>query len=249
MVKDFITNKHASNAVSDDELHRIHQRLIYRHLAWLTALRFQLRQPRKWENMLKKSNREYREIYTIPEQETNLEDELEGFLSREEKEYILKKSNRATQIISQQSKDLRELLDKGLIEDFRHMEMENLLASFYDYQGKSERIKNFPYPRQFATINLHFVWLFIILVPFGMLPQFELLGKGFAWLTIPFSALVSWVFHTMEKIGEATENPFEGGANDVPITSLSRTIEIDLREMIDETDIPDPLLPVNNILM
>lgn len=249
MVKDFITNKHASNAVSDDELNRIHQRLIYRHLAWLTALRFQLRQPKKWENMHKKSNREYREIYTIPEQETNLEDELEGFLSHGEKEYILKKSNRATQIISQQSKDLRELLDKGLIEDFRHMEMENLLAAFYDYQGKSERIKNFPYPRQFATINLHFVWLFIILVPFGMLPQFEQFGKGFAWLTIPFSALVSWVFHTMDKIGEATENPFEGGANDVPITSLSRTIEIDLREMIDETDIPDPLLPVNNILM
>lgn len=53
----------------------------------------------------------------------------------------------------------------------------------------------------------------------------------------------------MEKVGEATENPFEGGANDVPISSLSRTIEIDLREMLDETDIPAPLQAINSIQM
>ena len=45
------------------------------------------------------------------------------------------------------------------------------------------------------------------------------------------SVIISWVFHTMEKIGESPENPFECSANDVPITALSRTIEIDLREM------------------
>ncbi|WP_208861209.1 hypothetical protein [Leptospira neocaledonica] len=49
--------------------------------------------------------------------------------------------------------------------------------------------------------------------------------------------------------GEATENPFEGGANDIPITSMSRIIEIDLRELLNEKDIPPPISPVNNILM
>jgi putative membrane protein len=53
----------------------------------------------------------------------------------------------------------------------------------------------------------------------------------------------------MERIGEATENPFEGSANDVPISNISRTIEIDLREMLDETDIPAAITPINNILM
>ena len=51
------------------------------------------------------------------------------------------------------------------------------------------------------------------------------------------------------KIGESTENPFEGGANDVPITAITRTIEIDLREMLDEANIPEPLKPQNKILM
>jgi len=36
----------------------------------------------------------------------------------------------------------------------------------------------------------------------------------------------------MEKIGENTENPFEGNVNDVPITTMSRGIEIDIRQMI-----------------
>ena len=52
----------------------------------------------------------------------------------------------------------------------------------------------------------------------------------------------------MDKIGEGTENPFEGGPNDVPITALSRTIEIDLREMLGETTLPPAIQPRNNIL-
>ena len=52
----------------------------------------------------------------------------------------------------------------------------------------------------------------------------------------------------MAKIGESTENPFEGSANDVPITAMSRSIEIDLREMYNETEIPALIKPNNNIL-
>jgi putative membrane protein len=82
-----------------------------------------------------------------------------------------------------------------------------------------------------------------------MIQEFEKLGHNFVWATIPFTVLVSWVFHTMERIGEASENPFEGGPNDVPITSLARTIEIDLREMLDETEIPPKIESKNNILL
>ena len=137
----------------------------------------------------------------------------------------------------------------GYIDPLNYVELENLLVNFYEQQGKCERIKNFPYPRQFASINLFFVRLFVFMVPFGMLKEFEKLGDHMVWLTIPFSVLVSWVFSSMEKVGESTENPFEGGSNDVPITSMSRTIEIDLREMLDETDLPPAIQAVNNILM
>ncbi len=49
----------------------------------------------------------------------------------------------------------------------------------------------------------------------------------------------------VDRIGDYSENPFEAAYNDVPISSIARTIEIDLREMLDEENIPAPY-PVEN---
>ncbi len=249
MVVDFVTPKHAHGSMTPQELKSIHARLIHRHIAWMHALRFQLRQPKAWEHMIKVYNREYRQWYTVDEIENKLDDAMSGLLSADESSSLKGKSNLATQIIALQSKDLRGLLDQGLIEDFRHMELEKLLVDLYAQQGKCERIKNFPYPRQFATLNLIFVWLFIVLLPFGLVTEFKRLGAFGVWLAVPLTVIIAWVFHTMDKIGEASENPFEGSANDVPISAMSRGIEIDLRDMLGETDLPPPLTPTNNILM
>jgi len=136
------------------------------------------------------------------------------------------------------------------------MEMQNVLIELYALQGKSERIKNFPYPRQYASLNSYFMWIFVLLLPVGVMVEFDkigtqmmeeypIVGDHFIWLSIPFSVLVMWVFHTMERIGRVSENPFEGTPNDVPITTIARGIEIDLREMIDQdpSNIPAPIEP------
>ncbi|TGL57695.1 bestrophin family protein [Leptospira sarikeiensis] len=239
MVRDFIK--------ADKE---VHKELIYRHLAWLTCLRFQLRESKIWETANSKShNKEYRLHYNVLEWETKLDDELLKFISAKELGLIQTRKNKASQLLYIQSQRIKELKDKKKIDPLEFLELNKKITDLFEQQGKSERIKNFPYPRQFASINQFFIWLFVFLLPFGMLNEFQKLGENFVWLTIPFSILVSWVFTSMEKVGEATENPFEGGANDVPITSLSRVIEIDLRELLNEKDIPAPLAPVNNILM
>jgi putative membrane protein len=249
-VKGLIANGNVNTNISQEELAAIQQRLIYRHLAWLAALRFQLREPRVWENMSKPYNAEYRrKSFSVAEQESTMDKELAKYLSPEELANILERKNKATQILHLQSNDLKTLHAQGLLTDYSHVELNRTLAEFYNQQGVCERIKNFPYPRQFATANLYFVRLFEVMVPFGMLQEFSKLGDNFVWLTIPFSALVCWVFNTMEKIGESTENPFEGSANDIPMTALSRTIEIDLREMLEEKELPQPLQPVHNILL
>lgn len=250
MVKDYISNKHVTQSVSDQEIKALQLELIHTHIAWLTALRFQLREARVWEAIYKKHNAEYKERwFSVEEHNKKLEHELIHHLSESEFKMIMSKSNKAAQIIALQSAKLKQLLDRGLIEDFRHMELEKMLVEFYNQQGVSERIKNFPYPRQFATLNLYFIKIFVLLVPLGMLQEFDKLGGHMIWLSIPFSALSTWIFTTLEKIGESTESPFEGSANDVPITSISRSIEIDLKEMFDQENIPHPTKPENNILV
>ena len=91
------------------------------------------------------------------------------------------------------------------------------------------------------------MWAFILLLPLALVPQFADIGKEisnynpfigeyFVWLTIPFYVIVAWIFHTMERIGRTGENPFEGTANDVPISTIARGIEIDLRQNLGESD-------------
>ena len=277
MVKDFIDNTHTKNPLSDAELKAVKRTLVHRHIAWLTALRYQMRKDKPWESHIKndKGNTEFREKhYLVYEDKIPVKEAVESYLSKDEYEEVFAKGNQASQLIGIQSRHLKKLMDDGFIEDFRHMEMANILVELYTLQGKSERIKNFPYPRQYATLNYLFVWIFIILLPYGVMEGFEIIGDRvleelsrhqiktdithriqefiahhFVWFSIPFSALLSWVFHTMEKIGENTENPFEGGPNDVPITDLSRGIEIDIRQLIDDTDIPKPYEWQNDIVM
>ncbi|MBB6369688.1 bestrophin family protein [Chryseobacterium shigense] len=248
LVKDFIR--------ADDEVQEkaLHQQVIYRHFAWLTALRFQLRETKSWEHVKTKSyNKEYLQYYKVPEWESKLEDELKVFLSDDELQYVLSTKNRATQIIALQSAQLRKLNEEGKISEYNYTALENQFKELYDQQGKCERIKNFPYPRQFSSINLYFTNALCFLLPLGFLGEFskmiEKFGDHIVWLTIPFSVLLGWVFLVLEQIGESTENPFEGNANDIPITQISRNIEIDLREMLGEKELPPAIQPVNNIVM
>lgn len=245
MSRDFITNEVAIKKITDEQLHEIHKTIVYRHVAWLNALTYQLREPKPWEHGNKK-NDGLRRLGNVHHEVDHFE-KLKPYLSTADYEYIMKKGNKASHILSLQSKALLDLKIKGLIEDFRHMELAKMLGEFYSLQGKSERIKNFPFPRQYATVNFIFVWIFLILLPFGMLNIFsDVSNLNFGWLAIPFTMLVSWVFILMEMIGDYSENPFEGLYNDVPITSMSRGIEIDIRQMLDETDLPDPTEPVWN---
>jgi putative membrane protein len=53
----------------------------------------------------------------------------------------------------------------------------------------------------------------------------------------------------MEQIGEFSENPFDNGINDIPIATICRNIEIDVLEMMGETNLPEKMEPTNDILL
>ena len=94
-----------------------------------------------------------------------------------------------------------------------------------------------------------FVAIFIFLLPFGMVSEFAKLGEWGTWLSIPFTVLVAWVYLVMELVGDYSENPFEGLGYDIPMLALCRTIEIDLKEMLGETDLPPEVEPIKGVLM
>jgi len=231
--------------------------LVDRHVAWLTCLRYELRSPRPWETVNNASNAEYRDAYRIPEQEVALESELRKHLGAAEHGRVCDAKDNATQVLWLQNSALKRMLDEDRISLTVYVELNKVQKEFIDQQGRAERIKNYPYPRQYAIINTLFVWAFCILLPFGLLKEFDKLNEGIGglmqgcmvWLVIPFSATISWMYTSLEQVGESTENPFEGSANDVPITLIARTIERELKELIGATDLPALPVPVNEIIL
>ncbi|MCO4813668.1 MAG: hypothetical protein KC454_03085 [Flavobacteriales bacterium] len=233
-----------------------------RHIAWLTALRYAMRSPKEWESVYQKEGKKIQFEYNIPERKTSLEEEMKPYLSNEEFDYVMSKGNKPNAIINLQSKHLRKLTNEKKLWDFSLLNLQKILQELTALQGKSERIKNFPYPKQYGSIGYHFVHIFMWLLPLAIIPAFEKMGANvsdthswigdiFVWFNIPFTVIVIWVFNTMLRIGLAGENPFEGSPNDVPISNISRGITRDILEIINEdpTTIPEPFENINHIQM
>ena len=115
------------------------------------------------------------------------------------------------------------------------------LGSLTDAQGGLERIRNTPMPQQYAAFSRAFVTAYCLLLPFGIVPDLNLLT--------PFgSAIIGLVFLALDESGRHLEDPFAGSIYDVPMAAITRTIEIDLKQAIGGVDVPAPLAAVGGIL-
>ncbi|WP_430401805.1 bestrophin family protein [Fluviicola sp.] len=249
MLNAYITN-HSNKNISKEEIQEIKEDLVNRHIAWMYAHKFYLRHRRQpWERDAKYHNvfrGKLQEEFNI---ETDLEQNLLRYLSQEEVSAVIRSANPATQLLNNQGKRLAEIREANLIEDFRLIEFQNQINKLLDDQGKNERIKNFPYPLQFSFMLRISLRIFSFLLPFALITELNKQGENFMWLTIPFSAIINWIFYFSERNSEYSENPFQGLIYDVPITNITRTIEIDMLQAIGVEDVPEPILAKNGILM
>lgn len=252
MVISFVRQNKENKQYSIQELEGIQEQLIYRHIAWLYTLREQLLVPTQWEHIslrglhgkLGMKRREYgvglfKDYLDDQQKQKYFFDDVK----------LNEAVNKATQIIHLQSLRLAELEENNILHMRRQLDMQKVLSDFYDHQGRAERIKKFPLPRQYANLSFIFNCIFIFLLPLGIVGEFAKLGEAGVWLMIPFGTIVGWIYVVMELIGDYSENPFEGLGTDIPMLSICRTIEIDLLQMLGETDIPKPIQPVNDVLM
>ena len=219
--------------------------MFYRHFAWLTALRFFLRARKSWENTFEPGNARFLAKLPSPESQSDLEDELKTLLSDAElQKFMTHRGDKEALILHWQYEAVSQLHDRKLISEYILAVLTGVLDDLARLQGALKRIKNYPYARNYYSIAVILVRIFAAIVPFGLFPYAQELGKSAgighwtAWLNVPFGAVVGWVFVSLEKVGENSSNPFEGGSNDVPISFIARRIEIEMRIMLgEETDL------------
>lgn len=127
-------------------------------------------------------------------------------------------------------------------ESRRLIAFDHTLSEITNAQGGMERIKNTPLPQQYATYPTVLTHAFCVLTPVGLVENLHY------WTPLG-STVVSFLFLALLQIGKDMQNPFDNTDNDVPLSAMTRTIDIDLRDGLGETHGLKPLQPKNDVLM
>jgi ion channel-forming bestrophin family protein len=222
---------------------------LFRHIVYVNVLRLQLRKTIHWATNKEDYHKQLAsDLDEIIEFDHAVQILFEQFGKIETFEAIKDKANIANHTLKMQFDVLIQLKRNEVLDAYEHSDLSKLLGELYNLQGNCERIKTTPLFRQFSIFSRVFVQLFIFLLPFALIGEMDKIGDYGIWLTVPFSVLISWVFMSMEQIGETSENPFDNGISDTPMSAICRNIEIDILELLHETNIPSRIKPFKNVL-
>ena len=165
-------------------------------------------------------------------------EDYKKYISEEEIAYIGKQTNRHNAILQIQSKQLQEIYDAGIIDGYQFLQMDALLVKFTDEMGMSERIKNTVFPTTYSYLTKVFIWLFVMAIELVTVQSMGAWSIGMSWL-------IGFVFVSTQINGMSLVNPFENISVGIPLNQITRTIEINLLQMMGEKNIPEPVKPVN----
>ena len=156
---------------------------------------------------------------------------INKLVSEEDYEYVKEYDNKHVGLLQLHARDLKNALKQGWVNPYQQIEIDNTLTRLCDAMGKCERIKNTVFPSTYSLyihLALHF---FIILLPFGLI---ELFG----FLMVPVLVVITACFFLIEKMAIHLQDPFENKPTDTPVLTISRNIERDLKQMMNDKHAP-----------
>ena len=194
--------RQARNFLPDPEARDLKRTIVLRQIAYVNALRCQLRRHGDLR-----------------------EGEVLRFLSAGEAEPALRRTNVPNGLLDGTSRRIEDARKAGWIDSIQQASMEGVLVDIANAQGGMERLKNTPLPNQYRFFPQLFTRVFCILLPVGLV---ETLGVA----TPVGSTIAGLMFLAVLQIGDDLVDPFADTVHDVPMSAMCRTIEIDLLEAI-----------------
>ena len=167
---------------------------------------------------------------------------IEKYLSSKEFKAIQKHGNIPNGLLLFHERQIKDLHLSGVLDSFQYTHLSSTVQRLTDAMGKCERIKNTIFPTQYS-FYIHFtIMSFVTILPFGVMKELE-------FLAVFIAGLIAFLFLTIEHLAIDLQNPFNNEPNDTPMTALSRTIEINILDMLGEEHELKPILPENGVLM
>ena len=168
---------------------------------------------------------------------------ITDLISEEEFLSINEHKNVPLAILGLQVDSIKQLFDEGELDRFSRLQLEETVERLTASMGRCERIKNTVFPTTYRQ-GLHMaIYLFVIFLALSEPLQLSVV------LEVLILVIISMVFFFLEKAAFRIQDPFENYPTDTPMTSISRTIDINIRQLLGETDLPKPIEPNDFYIM
>lgn len=158
---------------------------------------------------------------------------LDKYISPEELEEIKQHTNKPLALLHLHGKDIKELKEKNQLDIFSQLQLDNTLVRLCDAQGKSERIKSTVFPVTYRLFLHAIIYLFVITLAISL--------RVDGLFETPLLIFISTAFFLLEKSATHMQDPFENRPTDTAMTTIARTIEINIKQLIKYPEIPKPL--------
>lgn len=130
---------------------------------------------------------------------------------------------------------------RGWVHPTHLLLLEQSVVELCNLQGACERIKNTPVPLTYTVLTHQIVGTYCLLLPLGIVSQ---VGN----MTPLVVGMVAFAFLGLDAVGSQIEDPFETDPNDLPLSAMCRTIEINLLQALGVRDLPPEVRPQNGVL-
>jgi putative membrane protein len=161
---------------------------------------------------------------------------LRPYLSDGDRQALTGHQNVPNAILLLLSDEHRRLRAAGQLSEFWSVQLANHLASLTDAQGGCERIQTTPIPHSYSILIHSIVALYVFALPFGLVVDLH-------YFTPIMVLMVAYTFLGLDAVGDELEDPFGEDLNDLALTTISRNIEINVRQALGEREVPPPIRP------
>jgi ion channel-forming bestrophin family protein len=163
----------------------------------------------------------------------NPTDNIENFISADELKEISEHNNKPLALLQQHEFDLAKLRTENQVDPYARIQIESTIVRLCDAMGRAERIKSTVFPVTYRLF-LHFmIYLFAITLDISLI-------NTVWYFEIPLLLILSGTFFLLEKSARNMQDPFSDHPTDTAMISIARTIEINLKQLIKDPQIPIP---------
>lgn len=174
--------------------------------------------------------------------ELNPSDGLDRFLPKEDLDHIKAHRNKPLAIQQLNALALGQLRTQNAIDSFCHVQVNNTIVNLVNAMGMAERIKSTIFPATYRLFLHFFIYLFVVTLSISL--------SGIeSYFEIPLLLVISSVFFLLERTATHLQDPFSNKPTDTAMTTIATTIEVNLKQLIGDTNLPEPIEPKEFYLM